>query len=127
MKTTSKYKINNKAVLAPTAMSIKYTTQSKTADRSESGIYDYDKIQDGIDMNLTFRPKSWNELSYICGLLSTGDYIEFTYQDPKTAEYTTGTFYRGEMNIDILNDTEDNKFSTFQVTVHIVSKNGDKR
>lgn len=125
MKTTSKYKINGKPILAPTAMSINYTRQAKTADRSESGIYDDDRIADGVDLNLTFKPRSWEETSYIMTLLSNGQYISFTYRSPKSAKYITQTMYVGDRNVSILNDVEDDSFSNFEITAHIVAKNSD--
>lgn len=125
MKTTSKYKINDKPILAPTSMSISYTRQAKTADRSESGIYDDDRIADGVDMDLTFRPRSWSELAYIMSLLSTGQYIKFTYRSPKTAKFINQTMYVGDRSVNILNDTEDDSFSSFELSAHIVAKNSD--
>ena len=125
MKITQKYKINNSPILAPTAIEINYTRQAKTADRSESGIYDDDRIADGVDMNLTFKPRSWEELSYMTSLLSNGQYIQYTYRSPKTAQYITQTMYVGERNINILNDVEDDSFSNFELTAHLVAKNSD--
>lgn len=125
MKTTNKYKINNKPILAPTSMSINYTRQAKTADRSESGIYDDDRIADGVDMDIAFRPRSWDELAYITSLLSTGQYITFTYRSPKTAQFINQTMYVGDRSINILNDVEDDSFSSFDVTAHLVAKNSD--
>lgn len=124
-KMTSRWKINGKPILAPTGFSGTYTRQAKTAGRSESGIYDDDRIQDGIDFTLTFVPKSWEEMTYIAQLLSEGQYIDFTYRSIKTGNYVTQKFYVGERNFDILQDMEDDSFANFNLTAHLVSKDGD--
>lgn len=124
MKITSKWKINDNPILIPTSFSGKYTRQAKTADRSESGIYDDDRIQDGIDFDIEFKPRSWEEMSYMMSLLSEGQYFNFTYKSPKDGEFKTQTFYCGERSFEILRDVDG--LSLFSLSAHIVSKNGDE-
>jgi hypothetical protein len=124
--TTGKYKINDKVILAPTALSFTYTRQAKSADRSDDGYYDEDRIADGVDLNLTFKPRSWSELAYMMTLLSEDQYIKFTYRSPKTATFITQTMYVGERDINVLQDVEDDTLSNFELTAHVVAKNSDR-
>jgi hypothetical protein len=121
---TSKWKINGNPILPPTSLSFGVERQAKTADRSESGIYDDDRIQDGLEADFEFKVKSWDDLVYMMKLLSKDQYIDLTYKSIFTGKYITETWYCGNRTVKILRDIDDNYFSYFSLSAHLVSKNG---